>query len=48
MNPQQTSDIKACFIKEDEDIYMAVVESIRLMALIHLLYFDETSFKTHA
>jgi len=36
-------------MKEDEDIYMAVVESIRLMALIHLLYFDETqAFKTHA
>jgi len=24
-------------MKEDEDIYMAVVESIRLMALIHSL-----------
>jgi len=28
-------------MKEDEDIYMAVVISIRLMALVHLLYFDE-------
>jgi len=25
-------------MKEDEDIYMAVAESMRLMALIHLLY----------
>jgi len=25
---------------EDEDIHMAVVESICLMALMHLLYFD--------
>jgi len=25
------------YMKEDEDTYMAVVESIRLMALIHLL-----------
>jgi len=24
-------------MKEDEDVYMAVVESMRLMALIHLL-----------
>jgi len=28
-------------MKEDEDIYMAVAEIIRLMALMHLLYFDE-------
>jgi len=28
-------------MKEDEDIYLAVVENIRLMALMHLLYFDE-------
>jgi len=34
-------------MKEDEDIYVAVVESIRLMALI--IYFDETqAYKTHA
>jgi len=26
-------------MKEDEDIYMAVVERIRLMALMHLLHF---------
>jgi len=32
-------------MKEDEDTYMAVVESIRLIALIH--YFDETqAFET--
>ena len=37
------------YMKEDEDIYMAVVESIRLMALMHLLYFDEIqAIKTHA
>jgi len=36
-------------MKEDEDIYMAVVESIRLMVLMHLLYFDEIqAIKTHA
>jgi len=36
-------------MKEDDDIYMAVVESVRLMALMHLLYFDEIqAFKTHA
>jgi len=35
-------------MKEDDDIYMAVVESVRLMALMHLLYFDEIqAFKTH-
>jgi len=35
-------------MKEDEDMYMAVVENIRLMELIRLLYFDETkAFKTH-
>jgi len=35
-------------MKEDEDIYMTVDESTRLMALIHLLHFDETqAFKTH-
>jgi len=28
-------------MKEDQDVYMAVVQSIRLMALMHLLYFDE-------
>jgi len=36
-------------MKEDEDIYIAVAESIRLMALMHLLYFDEIqAVKTHA
>jgi len=36
-------------MKEDKDAYMAVVEYIPLMALIHLLYFDETqAFETHA
>jgi len=36
-------------MKEDEDIYMAVAESIRLMALMLLLYFDEIqAIKTHA
>ena len=29
------------YTKEDEDVYIAVVMSIRLMALMHLLYFDE-------
>jgi len=35
-------------MNEDEDIYiyMAVVESIRLMALIYLLYFDETQARS--
>jgi len=33
-------------MKEDEDIYMTVVESIRLMALMH--HFDEIqAIKTH-
>jgi len=27
-------------MKEDEDIYVAVVECIRLMALIHLLWWN--------
>jgi len=37
------------YTKEDEDVYFAVVYSIRLMALMHLLYFDEIqAFKTHA
>ena len=36
-------------MKEDEDICMTVVESIRLMALMHLLYFGEIqTIKTHA
>jgi len=36
-------------MKEDEDIYMAVVVSLRLMALMHLLYFDEIqAIKKHA
>ena len=36
-------------MKKDEDTYMAVAENIRLMTLMHLLYFDETqAFKTHA
>jgi len=30
-------------MEEREDVYMAVVESIRLMALIHLLWWN-TSF----
>jgi len=35
-------------MKEHEDICVAVVESIRLIALIHLLYFDEIqAFKRH-
>ena len=35
--------------KEDEDIYMAVVESIRLMTLMYLLHIDEIhAIKTHA
>ena len=34
-------------MKEDDDIYMAVVESIRLMALMHLLYFDEMQAIRH-
>jgi len=29
------------YMKKDEDIYMEVVESARLIALMHLLYFDE-------
>ena len=34
---------------KDEDIYMAVVESIHLMALMHLVYFVEIqAIKTHA
>jgi len=37
------------YMKEHEDICMAVVEKICLMALIHLLYFDVTqAFKKHA
>jgi len=28
------------YMKEDEDTYMAIVESIRLMALIHLLWWN--------
>jgi len=36
-------------MKEDEDIYMEVVESVRLMSLMHLLHFDEIqAFKSHA
>jgi len=36
-------------MKDNEDTYMAVVESIRLMALMHLLYFDEIqAIGTHA
>jgi len=34
-------------MKEDEDVYMAVVESIRLMTQIHLLWWN-TSFETRA
>jgi len=37
------------YTKEDEDVYFAVVWSIRLMALMHLLYFEKYKlFKTHA
>jgi len=35
-------------MKEDEDRYKAVVENIRLMALMDSLYFDEIqAIKTH-
>jgi len=35
-------------MKEDEDAHMAVVESIRVMTLIHKAYFDETqAFEAH-
>jgi len=35
-------------MKKYKDIHMAVEETTRLMALIHLLYFDKTqAFKTH-
>jgi len=44
----QQREIHRC-MKEDEGIYMAVVENIRLMTLIHLLLSDETqAFKTQA
>jgi len=37
------------YTKEHKDIYIAVVESIRLVALLHSLYFDQIqAFKTHA
>jgi len=36
-------------MKEDEDIYMAVVEIVRLMVLKYSLYFDDIQpLKTHA
>jgi len=36
-------------MKEDEDTYMAVVESKRLMAQILYIWFDETqAFETYA
>jgi len=34
-------------MKEDEDIYVAVVECIRLMALIHLLWWNKLIRHTH-
>jgi len=32
---------KRKYMKEDQDVYMVVVWSIRLMVLMQLLYFDE-------
>jgi len=34
-------------IHEDADKYMAVVENIRLMALIHLLWWNTSFWDTH-
>jgi len=37
------------YTKEDEDIYIAVEQNIRLIGLMHSLNFDEIqAFKTHA
>jgi len=37
----RSKEKKHKYTKEDEDVYIAVVQSIRLMALMHLLYLDE-------
>jgi len=37
----RSKEKKNKYTKEDEDVYFAVVYSIHLMALMHLLYFDE-------
>jgi len=43
------SKAKNKYTKEDEDTCIAVVYSIRLMALMHFFYFDEIqAFKKHA